>query len=520
MKSTFTLSQAISKLCAVLCVMLMFPVTALADAFMPYKQTFITTAYYSPLPDQQNYVTGSYYGDTRLNGNGTNGASGAEVFPGMLAAPKSYPFGFKIDIPGIGVSEVQDRGGAIVNAGERGQAHDRLDIWMGAGDVGLKRALSWGKRTVTATVYGVRPELAVTSTLENWDSGEIELVKYWKHNAPSGSTMVAKLFPNDLWFGQQSEKVKEMQQLLADMGYFFDSVDGDFDDATARAVYHFQRDNDIVYDWSELGAGHFGPHTRVTMESAKELLENGEYVNQTASLEKIQAYDDLSEDFTAFTAELYLGSSGDAVTELQEELAALGYLRVEPTGHFGQVTENALKRFQMKMGIVSSMNSHGAGVVGPMTRAALNGIFDERIEAKGMIAAKRIEMNDAPVLLASVEDVSDVSDETISEVVVEEVEESEGAGETEEIVEEPTVEIIEIVEEPEVLTYGSRGSDVKDLQSRLRDLGYFHSGFLTTYFGEKTEDALIAFQIEYGVVESADDELAGVLTDETKSLLF
>ncbi len=56
----------------------------------------IATAYYSPLPNQSFYLRGSYEGDLRLNGNGTNGASGKEVFIGMLAAPKTYDFGTKI----------------------------------------------------------------------------------------------------------------------------------------------------------------------------------------------------------------------------------------------------------------------------------------------------------------------------------------------------------------------------------------------------------------------------------------
>ena len=486
--------------------------TCFASVMMPYKQTFTTTAYYSPLPDQEHYVTGSYYGDIRLNGRGTNGASGAEVFPGMLAAPKSYPFGFKIDIPGIGISEVQDRGGAIVNAGERGESHDRLDVWMGAGEVGLERALLWGKRMVVATVYGVRPELAVTAGFEDWDGRELELVKYWKQHAPTGaSSLVATLFPRDLWLGQESSKVAEMQTLLADLGYFFDDIDGHYDDATSRAVYHFQRDNDVVYDWTEIGAGHFGPHTRAVIEQAKVQFEEGVYVNQTAALEEIQVYDDLAEEFTAFTSELYLGTEGDGVRMLQEELIALGYLRTDATGHFGRVTENAVKRYQLKMGLVSSLDSHGAGVVGPLTRASLNGIFDQRIEAKSLIAAKRNENVDSAVLLASTEEI------TVDNVnIVEEVESAE-----EFIEEEPKV-VEEVEPEPAYipLTYGDTGSEVKELQRVLRDAGFFNSGFLTNYFGEKTQSALIAFQLENQLIASADDDAAGVLTQETQQKLF
>lgn len=123
-------------------------------------QKFVTTAYYSPLPNQSFYLRGSYEADVRLNGRGTHGASGKEVYPGMLAAPKTYAFGTQIYFPDFGIGTVDDRGGAIVSAGSRGYDADRIDIWMGEGEEGLKRALTWGKRTVFGQVIapGSLPE--------------------------------------------------------------------------------------------------------------------------------------------------------------------------------------------------------------------------------------------------------------------------------------------------------------------------------------------------------------------------
>lgn len=65
------------------------------------SQKFVTTAYYSPLPNQSFYLRGSYEADVRLNGNGTHGASGRAVYPGMLAAPKTYMFGTQIYFPDL-----------------------------------------------------------------------------------------------------------------------------------------------------------------------------------------------------------------------------------------------------------------------------------------------------------------------------------------------------------------------------------------------------------------------------------
>lgn len=94
-----------------------FSAFAAEDEAIPdgYRK-FVVTAYYSPLPGQSLYLRGSYEADIRLNGNGTNGASGKEVFAGMLAAPKTYAFGTRIELSGIGIGIVEDRGGAIVVA--------------------------------------------------------------------------------------------------------------------------------------------------------------------------------------------------------------------------------------------------------------------------------------------------------------------------------------------------------------------------------------------------------------------
>jgi hypothetical protein len=71
--------------------------------------TYIVTAYYSPLPGQNSYARGSLAADKKLNGNGTNGASGTPVFTGMIAAPKSYNFGTHIFFEGLGLGRVEDR---------------------------------------------------------------------------------------------------------------------------------------------------------------------------------------------------------------------------------------------------------------------------------------------------------------------------------------------------------------------------------------------------------------------------
>ena len=112
------------------------------------ERYFYVTAYYSPLPWQKRYTTWSFAWDKRLNGNWKITASWKWVFPWLLAAPRNYKFGMKIELEWIWIWSVEDRWWAIVNAGERWFEHDRLDVWMWYGDEWLNRALKWGKRKI------------------------------------------------------------------------------------------------------------------------------------------------------------------------------------------------------------------------------------------------------------------------------------------------------------------------------------------------------------------------------------
>ena len=310
----------------------------------PYDKTFIVSAYYSPIPNQKKYVTGSYKGDIRLNGAGVHGADGSDVYPGMIAAPKSYPFGMKLKIPGIGVVAVHDRGGAIVLAGERNQAHDRLDVWMGYGDVGLKRALNWGRRTVAATVYGIDDTVKEEVYLEGYSEAE---------KIAEAATDGSSDFNQDLGFSDKSDDVKKLQEGLKKLGYYSADANGQFDGATEQAVVQFQIDVGIVDGINDFGAGYFGPQTRHALDNAlnRKDLQIREHLPQTP----------LSKD-----------DQGDEVKKLQEALKKLGY-GVKVTGVYDNQTIDAIFKFQQDQNIITSEADRGAGTFGPKTMLVLAG---------------------------------------------------------------------------------------------------------------------------------------------------
>ncbi|MFZ2153678.1 MAG: 3D domain-containing protein [Candidatus Moraniibacteriota bacterium] len=137
-----------SKLLKVICFSLMFMLVgsearATKNAIKEVK--VVCTAYYGPSPDQDEFVTGSYRKEVRLNGSGKLTKSNTVPASGTIAAdPKIFPIGTTLYIPGYGLGVVEDTGKKI-----KGK---RIDVFTGRGDAGLERAIAWGKRKITVKV--------------------------------------------------------------------------------------------------------------------------------------------------------------------------------------------------------------------------------------------------------------------------------------------------------------------------------------------------------------------------------
>jgi peptidoglycan hydrolase-like protein with peptidoglycan-binding domain/3D (Asp-Asp-Asp) domain-containing protein len=314
-----------------------------AEKVPPYKDTFLITGYYSPLPGQTRYVTGTYEGDIRLNGSGVHSADGSLVYSGMVAAPRAFPFGTKIEFPELGIGTVHDRGGAIKN--------QRLDIWMGYGEEGMARALWWGFREVEATVHGVVPEMADTL-----DFSEVPLAR------TAGVLADSRYFKRSLGLQDNGPDVVDLQRFLQQLGYYNGSITDLYDENIVAAILDFQLKENVIDSIADPGAGYFGPKTRQALERL---------IDFEAPLEA-----DISK--TAFNGGLTRGDKGYKVELLQKELARLNFLRIEATGFYGEITEHAVFKFQQARGIVKSFEDDGAGYFGPKTRTHMNGIISSR----------------------------------------------------------------------------------------------------------------------------------------------
>ena len=299
----------------------------------PVTREFVLTAYYSPLPGQCCYVKGSEAADKVLNGQGTHGADGTPVYPGMIAAPSAYAFGTRIDLSGLGVLTVHDRGGAIQVLD--GDVH-RIDVWAGHGEEGLARALAFGVRRVTGTVYppgGAQP--AEKFSLEDLSAPLEKLRPYMV----SPGTIVG-LRPA---LNHKSLSVSLLQENLAALGYFRHAVTGLFGEVTRESLAAFNRDMGLAEPDSELSD------------------VSAAYLQAAAWRAEFEAPVPLVDP----------GEKGEDVLEAKRLLRSMGYYRGRTTDAYDQPLFDAILAFQKEVGLVGGADSPGAGRIGPKTREAL-----------------------------------------------------------------------------------------------------------------------------------------------------
>ena len=226
--------------------------------------------------------------------------------------------------------------------------------------------------------------------------------------------------------GSTGSEVRELQRRLRELGYLSGSADGDFGDATEQAVRAFQRNNGLTVDG------------KVGSATLEKLYSSSAKAAATATRKPTAKPTN-----TSFTS-LKLGSSGTDVREMQQRLRDLGYLDSWADGDFGEATEEAVKAFQRRNGLTPD------GKAGSVTLAKL---YSSDAKAAATQA--------------------------------------------------PTA-----TSKPSSLKYGDSGDAVKELQERLKELGYY-TNWIDGNYGYVTVDAVKAFQKNNGLT---DDGKAGPVT--------
>ena len=231
--------------------------------------------------------------------------------------------------------------------------------------------------------------------------------------------------------GDKGDAVKKLQERLKELGYFNNTCSGTYATTTVNAVKAFQKNNGLTAD----GVAGKATQNKLYATSAKNV--DGKTLAQ-AEKEAAKANETLEK-----------GDKGDAVKKLQERLKELGYFKNTCNGTYAASTVNAVKAFQKNNGLTQD------GIAGKATQNKLYATSAKNVDGKTLAQAEK--------------------------------EAAEAAG---------------------TLEWGDKGDEVKKLQQRLKELGYFNNTCSGTY-AVTTVNAVKAFQKNNGLTQ---DGIAGKAT--------
>lgn len=180
---------------------------------------------------------------------------------------------------------------------------------------------------------------------------------------------------------------------------------------------------------------------------------------------------------------LQLGNEGSAVSQVQAVLKLLGYYNGEITGTYDELTQNAVSRFQEAAELPPD------GVFGQQSWNRLLPFEPGVIASEPTPEVPPTSIPTTAVSTPAVPEASPTPTTTVST--------------------SPVPEETVTAEFP-ILRLGMTGEAVRELQSRLQDLGYFE-GIVDGVFGERTLAAVEAAQTELNL---AVDGIVGQATWE------
>lgn len=319
-----------------LLLLFLFEVNTSFAGYLHQEKTFVITAYYSPLPNQNAYITETYEWDILYNWTWKSTASWKEVFEWILAAPINYPFWTKIYFEWYWVGVVEDRWWAIVNGWE----WDRIDIWMWYGDEWLQRAVKWGKRTIKWIVVSNNTNLSINFSASDY----YKIYKLW------------------VWPNSETRDVKTLQEVFKNLNLYSWKIDWIYDNIKEPLI-KFQVDNNVIPSRTSQWAWYFWEKTKATMiqkftpipnnwpleikESQIPLYLRSNYTSDDKTLEKYIA---LKENLDLSVWE---ESNTEDIKRLQELFSKLELYTWEIDWNYDSIKNNIIN-FQIEYSIVKS----------------------------------------------------------------------------------------------------------------------------------------------------------------------
>lgn len=308
---------------------------------------------------------------------------------------------------------------------------------------------------------GVSAQADTDETSETSEDTEQEIDPY----AVDAATVSLK-------YGDDHPLVASIQERLMELHYMDEDIPTEhFGSQTQTAVTYFQRKNGLTQDGS-VGA---------------------------------ETYQLLFSDATK-TYSMSEGASGDDVKQLQNRLYELGYIE-SVTSYYGTDTQAAVKRFQELNGLTQD------GSVGAQT---LEILYSEDVQANYLQyganndTVKKCQQRLKKLGYLTTEADGNYGTDTVN--AVKRFQERNGLI-ADGFLGASTKKLLMSSDAlSNALVLGVRGTDVENIQQRLKELGYMKS--VTGYYGEGTESAVIAFQKRNGL--TAD----GKIGSQTMNKLF
>ena len=276
--------------------------------------------------------------------------------------------------------------------------------------------------------------------------------------------------------GSTGSDVKDLQTKLKKLGYYDAYVDGDYGDTTVAAVKAFQKKYNLTADGI----------------AGKETLKKLDSVYENAN----SAKDDDS---------LRMGDSGSAVKDLQTKLKKLGYYSGTVDSTFGSGTYAAVRAFQKKYNLTAD------GVAGSETLKKLDSAYknadsdkDDDSLRKGATGSAVKDLQTKLKKLGFYNAYVDGSygDTTVAAVKAFQKKynlTADGVAGSETLKKlDSAYKNADSDKDDDSLRMGDSGSAVKDLQTKLKKLGYY-SGTVDSTFGSGTYAAVRAFQKKYNL---------------------
>jgi len=456
------------------------------------KWYFIVTAYYSPLPWQEVYLTWDFNSEKNLNWEWIRWASWKWVFSWMLAAPKNYEFGTKIYLEWLWIWEVSDRWWAIVNAWKRGYENDRIDVWMWYGDEWLRRSMYWGKRKVKWYI--------TDSTLNITIDYNTIIAPVW---ATKWLKKISNIFEIWLWKGSDIWLVKKLQNLFLESWLYDWEIDWVYNNKIIDIVYDFQINNQIINWPNDYWAWYWWKNTRSLflkwyLEWDFDKIDNviNKEKNQTWAVimvqkdKSINTWEIVTNKYNIFDKAV---SSKDEIVILQNILTELKLYKWELSGKYEDLVDT-IYDYQISKWLITWINSIWAWNYWPMTRESLKTTYNDYLT----------NIEEEKINQAKIE--ADKRKEEQRKIELEQK-----YKQLEELSEKKADEKISNIGKPK---FWEVSAWVRELQITLKELWFFDFKD-TAIFWDKTKDSIFSFQVSNKLVSKKEDLWAWMLWPRT-----